>query len=396
MQEQLSSFLFALGILFADKKHKVWLICVAALGIVLSWGNNFQAFNYFMFDYFPGYNKFRSVTFTLIMPLIALNLLGFLGLEKLLEEGLNPKTQKRLLLAVGIVGGFALLTAILAGIGGFRGAVDSRLGNLPAWFLDALRDDRKSLLRMDAIRSLLFVATAAGVIYFMMKKKMSEFLAYALLIVLVLADMWMVDKRHFGDKNYGRNPSRDFFVETEADQHIKSDPNLSYRVFNLINGWNDARTSYHHKSIGGYHGAKMRRYQDLYDHCISQETSQIIQGLQSGSLDFSEINALNMLNARYFSFGGKKTEVVQNRNTLGNAWFVTAVDEVQNPDEELNKVCGADVENVAVVDASQFKLDRKTFAKGEINLQDYKPNYLKYESANAGEGLAYFFRNLLP
>lgn len=390
-------FLFILGILKIDIRHSWWLLLATALAIMLSWGDNFETFNYLMFDYFPGYNKFRSVTFALVMAIFSMPLLGFMALEVLIKEGLTPQNKKHLLLATAIAGGIALIAIIFAFGSSFRGAIDERLGNLPPWFLDALRDDRRSLLQKDAFRSLFLVLACASIVYFYLHKKLSEALAFGLLIVLNIGDHYLVNKRYVNEKNFERNPSRDFFAENEADRFIKEDKDLHYRVYNLQNPFNEARTSYHHSSIGGYHGAKLRRYQELIEHCISPETNTMIAGLQSGNPDFNDYDVLNMLNAKYLTYGEAKNTVLKNEAALGNAWLVQEVNSVNSPDEELQQVCNIDSEQTAVVDASKFKVSNKKYgASGSIILEEYKPNYLKYNYESTDESFVVFSEIYYP
>ncbi|MDN4164417.1 YfhO family protein [Cytophagales bacterium LB-30] len=383
-------FLFVLGILFVEKKYTLWAIIVVALGIALSWGSNFETFNYFMFDYFPGYNKFRSVTFALCMALLLMPLLGFMGLERLLSQPFGKENQKKLFIALGITGGFALLAMLLAGMGSYRGAIDARLGNLPEWFMQALRDDRKSLLRTDAFRSLVFIALVAGVIWVYFKGKLQEKWAMVLIVVLTTADVALVSNRYLNEKSFGKDPSREFFAATDADLLIKKDPSPHYRVLNLQNPWNDARTSYHHHSLGGYHGAKIRRYQDLISSCIDNELQELISNYSSGNTSFASYGVLNMLNAKYLLTGSSSNSVVRNPSALGNAWLVAEVQKVNNPNEELAALCQVSTEKVAVVDQSKFQLANQYSDSGQVMLTSYKPNQLEYAAELAGNSLVVF------
>lgn len=388
-------FLFVIGLLFADKKYVIWLSVGTILSIILSWGDNFKIFNYFIFDYLPGYNKFRSVTFALIMALVAMPLLGFIGLEKLLERGLNKQTQKKLLIALCATGGFCLLVIIFAGMASFTKAGEEQL---PAWFLNALRDDREGLMRSDAFRSLVFILMAFSVIFLHLKKKLSAGMMGALLSLFILIDLWAVDTRYFSEDNYRRERDKSFFAMTEADKEIKKDKALSYRVYNLQGAMAEARTSYHHQSLGGYHGAKLRRYQDLYDYCLEKETGELIQQLQSGSRDLSDFGVLNMLNAKYLTFGPSKTSFIQNDQALGNAWFVSAVERVNTPDEEIAKTCTINTNNTAVIDDSLFDVpqDIQYDSAATIVLTAYQPNQLSYEATTTTKGLAVFSEIYYP
>lgn len=390
-------FLFVIGIFLADKKIIYWLVIASVLSLMLSWGHNFESFNYFMFDYFPGYNKFRSVTMALTIVFICMPLLGFIGLEKLLREGLNKKNQKALVLSGGITAGIALLVFVFAGIANFNGAVDAQLSGYPGWYLNALKADREAMMRGDAFRSLLFIILAFGIIWFYLKGKVKANLAVMGIGLLITIDLWAVNKRYLVDGDYKRPSKQAFFSPTPADQKILQDEALSYRVLNLQNPWNDARTSYFHKSLGGYHGAKMRRYQDLIDHCISPEISALIQDYQAGSPNPQEYDVLNMLNTKYLLAGTTAEGVIPHDAALGNAWFVEEVVKVNSPDEEIAKTCEIDSETTAVVDISKFAVNEAPLnASGTIDLVEYAPNYLKYEAQNKGNGLAIFSEIYYP
>jgi hypothetical protein len=245
-------FLFALGIAFADKRLVWWLSIVGFLGIVLSWGSNFAAFNYAMFDYFPGYNKFRSVTFTLIMILFAMPLLGLLGLEKVWEAGLTKESKKKLLVVLAATGGLCLFFLLFAGIFSFVRDVEAQL---PPWFTDALIADRKSLLRSDAFRSLFLILVVFGLIYFEIYRRISPVVFYAILVIIVTIDLAAVDKRYFTKDNFKRKRDNTTMAMTEADQAILKDRSY-YRVYNISglvsssgdNPFAEARTSYYHNS----------------------------------------------------------------------------------------------------------------------------------------------------
>jgi len=386
-------FLFVIGLFFADKKYAIWLGVITVLAIILSWGDSFKAFNYFMFDYFPGYNKFRSVTFALIMGFLAMPLLGFIGLENLLQKGLNKQTQKKLLTALGITGGFCLLVVVFAGMASFTKQGE---GQLPAWFLNALTDDRESLMRGDAFRSLIFIVVTAVVVFLRLKDVISYGLTAAILSLAILIDLAAVDTRYFGEENYKRSSDRSFFIPTEADKAIKKD-NSIYRVYNLQGAMNEARTSYHHHSIGGYHGAKMRRYQDLYDHCIQQETQSMIGSLQSGNRDLSGYGVINMLNTKYLTFGSGKNAFIQNQNANGNVWLINTLQIVQTPDEELATTCTLDTDSVAVIDGSKFDINQTSYASnGGISLKSYAPNRLEYTADVQSNAFAVFSEIYYP
>lgn len=373
--------LFAIGVAFADKKYVWWLVSISVIGIVLSWGKNFPGFNNFMFDYFPGYNKFRSVTFAILFPLFAMNLLGFIGLEKLLNQGLNKSTQKKALIALGSIAGVAFILLLTGGFGSFKSPLDEQL---PVWLVSAMKEDRIGLLRADALRALIFILLGATLIFLVLKSKLSQAIAWPLFALLIVIDLWNVDNRVFGENNYGRSPKKEFFAANGADLEIKKDKS-HYRVFNLINPWNDARTSYHHQSLGGYHGAKMRRYQDLIERHLTPEMQQLIDSLRGQSFDFSGLGVVNMLNAQYFVAGPEKNAVIPNRSSNGAAWLVKNIELVSSADDELKSVGEIETKSTAVVNTNKFDFIQQEYdASGIIRLEEYKPNYLKY-SVNANQ-----------
>ena len=372
-------FLFVLGIIMVDKRLLAWTIPMIVLGIVLSWGSNFSSFNYFMFDYFPGYNKFRSVTFALIISIMLMNMLGFIGLEKLFKQGDSKQSLRQLVIAFGITGGLSIILAMIAGIFSFSGAIDARL---PEWLLNPLMADRKAMLQADAFRSFVFILLAAGVIFGAIKSKIKFSVASLIIIVLVLFDLWTVDKRYLDDSKFSRNVRRVHFTQTEADKVILADKAADYRVFNLANPWNDARTSYHHKSIGGYHGAKLRRYQDLIDRGLSVEHQQIIASLQESGTLPSTMNMVNMLNTKYLVAGPSAQAVIPNFEAYGNAWVANTIQLVNSPDEELAATVILDSKNIAVVDQKKFSETKPAYSgQGSVTLTSYQPNELKYSAS---------------
>ncbi len=387
------TFLFAVGIAFADKKYVWWLLPISILTLLMSFGSSLPSFNYFLFDHLPGYNKFRSVTFTLTIILFAMPLLGMMGLEKIMENGLTKETKKKLLIAVASTGGLCLLLLLFAGVFSF---LKDEEGQLPPWFINALADDRKSLLRGDAFRSLGFIVAAFIVIYFEAWKKISPVAFYAFLILLITIDFAVIDKRFLTKENYQRKRENVAFVATEADQEILKDK-MYYRVYNLQGTMAEAKTSYSHNSIGGYHGAKLRRYMDLYDSCIVRETNKFIQDAQAGRPDFEKYGVINMLNVKYFVYGDQRNTIMQNPYANGAAWFVARVDNVNSPTEELKKVGELNTREAAVVDASKFKVQSFEFdSASTIKIIEHNPNYLKYESESATNGFVVFSEIYYP
>jgi hypothetical protein len=387
-------FLFVLGIAFADKRYVWWLASVTALGIILSWGHNFAAFNYFMFDYFPGYGNFRSVTFTLVMVIFAMPLLGLLGLESILSRGLNKESKKKLLIVFASTGGLCLLLWIFAGLFSFTREMEAQL---PGWFIDALAEDRKSLFRADAIRSFFFILLVFAAIYFDAYRKISSIGFCAFLVFLITVDLAAVDKRYFKETNYKRSRDNSFFAATPADQAILQDKshyrvyNLSYLTGNGENPFAEARTSYYHNSIGGYHGAKLRRYAEFYDSCMVAQTQQFVNRANEGNMSFNDLPAFNMLNVKYIVIGQQADHVLPNPEAFGNAWFVQEIVPVADANTELQQTCSANTRRVAVIDTTKFHVGKvSSDSAANIRLTASGPSQMKYESDSQADGLAVF------
>ncbi|HMG91158.1 MAG TPA: YfhO family protein, partial [Chryseolinea sp.] len=389
-------FLFVLGIAFAEQKYVWWLAPIVILAVMMSWGSNFAGFNYVLFDYLPGYNKFRSVTFTVVMVIFSMSLLGLLGLEKIMTTGLTKESKTKLLVVFGATGGICLLFVFVPGILSFMREGDEQH---PAWFMSALVEDRKALLRSDAFRSLVFIAIAFGAVYFELWKKVSPLVFYLLLIILVTLDIAIVDTRYFTKDNYKRKRESAAFPITEADQEILKDTSY-YRVYNIDpqeGAFLEARTSYFHHSVGGYHGVKLRRYQDLYDSCLYRQTFELYQALRAGSTDFSRLGAINMLNIKYMVYGPQRDNLLPNPSANGNAWFVNEIVPANTPNEELAKVCAINTRNSAVVNSSEFKVENFSYdSTATITLTEHAPNLLKYQSTSQTNGLAVFSEIYYP
>lgn len=385
--------LFVIGLVMGDRKLIFWLVPLTVLGMLLAMGDSFKLFNYLMFDYFPGYNKFRSVPFAIIITMFSMVLLGFTGLERLLLQKVNASLKRKFFICVGITAGLALLFVLFAGMAGFMRTGEEQL---PEFFKNAMAADRESLLRSDALRSFFFVILTAGAVYLTYLRKLTPMLLGGILVVLVLADEWSVDARFIGEDNYRRKSSNEFFAKTEADAFILKDKEPGYRVYNLQSPLTEARTSYFHYSLGGYHGAKLRRYQELFDYCIMPETQEMIKKFQQGDMSMNDYGVINMLNTRYLVYGPDKDNVIPNPDALGNAWFVQNIIPVVNPDDEISQTCKVDPRQSAIVDVDHFSLDKNKYTVGEIRVKDYQPDDITYETQNRGEGLAVFSEIYYP
>ena len=388
-------FLFVVGLFYSDRRWVWWLLPVSFLSIVLSWGSNFAAFNNFIFDYLPGYNKFRSVTFTLVMILIAMPLIGMMGLESLLKTGINKQNRKGLFTAFGVTGGLCLVLILIGGIGGFSRPEEAQL---PAWLLNAMKEDRQGLLRSDAIRSLIFISILFFALWSELFRRLSVLSFCGLLLVVVMVDIFSFNTRYFGEDKY-RRKAEDAVQMTVADKLILQDTSY-YRVYNLVGPMNEARTSYFHHSIGGYHGAKIRRYQDLYDSVIAPQTQQFIEGARTGDLNFGQMTAVNMLNVRYIVYGPESENVIPNQRAYGPAWFVNKIVLANNATEELKMIAENDLESTAVVDRNKFTEVANAVvgldSLSSIKLVSRGPRQMIYRTLNSQSGMAVFSEIYYP
>ncbi|NEM99548.1 YfhO family protein [Pontibacter burrus] len=373
-------FLFVLGLFIVDRRWTSWLVAGTVLSLVLAWGHHFSAFNYFMFDYFPLYNKFRAVSSALVIAQITMPLLAMLALWRLFRDReIIKDLDKKLLISGGITAGICLLVWMFGGMASFTSAVDVQLQQAQ-YPVDALRADRESMMKADAFRSFAFIVLAVAVLYFYLKNKLSATIAIAGIGVLVLADLWAVDKRYLNNGDFKEQVITNYFQPTPADKLILEDKDpgkgLSYRVFDATNPFNSARASYFHKSVGGYHGAKLRRFQDVIDRHISQNNLEV----------------LRMLNTRYAITGDPQQPVQRVPGALGNAWFVEEIEKVNTPDAELEALSGFDAGTTAIVDVTKFPVQEDKFNAGNatIKLTTYEPDYLKYEYQAEAPGFVVF------
>ena len=389
-------FLFILGILITEPKIRNWILVACLFSILLAWGKNLAWFNYTLFDYFPGYDKFRSVSMAIVIFLVGVPLLSMLALETLFN-GTKNQMMKPLIISAAITGGLALTFFIIGASFSYKGAVDVQLTNVPNWFLEALRADRQSLLKTDALRTFVLIGFAFALVYSVIKEKIKVPIALLGISVLVVFDFWNVDRRYINDENYQRQAVQGFLDPTPADQLIKNNPSQHYRVLNLNNPFNEAKTSANHSSLGGYHGAKMKRYQELIENCLSSNLAEMIGVLQNGSKDLSKFTAVNMLNAQYLKFGDQANNVLQNDHAFGNAWFTENMISVKNSDEELAAVCSLVSQKMTVMNAEKFKSSQSVYdAAATIALETYQPNLLKYSVNNQNAGFAVFSEIYYP
>ena len=380
-------FLFVFGLLFIKSEMRVWILLATILSIMLAWGKNFMFLTDLFLEYFPAYNKFRAVSMILVIAEFTIPLLGFLALNKFLYQNsksnnslswmsISLSKEKALKYAYYFVGGISLVFALIPSLFfDFVGTQDINLEK-NGWPVEALQSDRASLLSNDAWRSFIFISLAFITMWLFLKNKLKNTSVVILIGFFILVDMWTINKRYLNDSNFVRKRKVEFpYKMTAANKQILKDKDPNYRVFNQsVSTFNDASTSYFHKSIGGYHGAKLKRYQELIENHISK----------------GNIKVLNMLNTKYII--DNRGLVKENINALGNAWFVNNFQLVSNADEEILALNTFDPRNDLIVDSrfKEYYLENLDNTSNNINLIDYKPNYLKYKSVSNQNSIAVF------
>lgn len=405
-------FLFLLGALTVKGKLKWALVAATLLSILLSWGKNFMGFTDFFIDYVPGYSKFRAVSMTLVIAQVCMPLLGFLGLAEILKSPEDfKKNSKKFYIALGITAGCCLLFSIApklffsflsqAEASQFSQLSRGKDGALYAAFSEQLQNVRVAIFRKDALRSLVFVVLAAIPILLYGTKKIKQPALVTILTILVVADMFPIDKRYLNDSNF--EPKRLFdkpFAETAADKAIFADKSLDFRVVSIYKDvFNDASTSYFHKSVGGYHGAKMRRYQDVINTYLGAEITNFRNNLKNSqtyqdmSRSLQQLKMLNMLNTKYIIYSPDAKPLL-NPEAYGNAWMVNDIQWVNNANEEFDAIASVDTRHTAILN-KEFEAQAKGFTptdsiSGSIALTGYKPNELVYAFQSDQDQLVVF------
>ena len=360
-------------------------------------------------DYFPGYNKFRAVTMILIISEFCIPLLGVLALREIFYGTTTRKDiLKNMKIALGITGGFLLLTLIIPGIAG--SFLSDNEAAYPVWLKSALIADRKDLLRTDSFRSLVFILLSAGVILGFLFDKLRKNQAILIIGVLILIDLWTVDKRYLNaDKFETAAIFQKSFTPTPADAFILKDHSY-YRVLNLSYGpggtFNDnSPTSYFHKSIGGYHGAKMERYQEFIDSALYRDFAMIqAVGSKAKTIEdfeavFNTTSALNMLNTKYVIYSPDAAPLV-NQKALGNAWFVEKPVMEENSNKEISALNTFNPSTEALIDIKFKDQITKTsypvLENEKIELVSYEPNELIYKYSALNDKLVVFSEIYYP
>ena len=398
-------FLFVLSLFLSKGAVRAWIIAATIFSVMLAWGHNFMPLTNFFLDYFPGYNKFRTVSMILVIASFTIPLMASIGLNKIFTEEIDKAQWKKALIwSFGLTAGTSLLFFLLPGLSGsFVSASDSQM---PTWIQKGLVDDRTSFLREDALRSLAFILAVALVLWVQVEKKIKT--KYTLFIIgtLILVDLWGVDKRYLNDDHFvqeqkARNP----YPISKADNEILKDKS-EYRVLNLsTDPFSETATSYYHQSIGGYHGAKMRRYQELIDFHIGKEIQQLgskLNSLKSESgIDsvFIGLNALNMLNTKYLIYNPDAAPI-SNPKAMGSAWLVNDYQLVDNADQEIAAIGKADLRKVIIVDKKYQSLlgniSPVNAGSSQLSLKTYSPNKLIYSYAGKGNQIAVFSEIYYP
>ena len=430
-------FLFVFALFFLKSKEKWWVLMLSVFALMLAWGNHFELFNRFIFNYLPLYNKFRAVTTTLFILQFTIPFLGIIALNQMFKGYNKSDFIHAFIWAISIVGGISLFFVLFPELAGsFTGPGDNPNAN-NSEIINALMIDRKHLLQMDAIRSLFFVILGAGTLFLFHKKKVGKVIFVISIAGFILLDLALVDVRFVSYKDFKaiRVAKADFapsnadlsifnmevknpevkqkvesFLEMYKDNTIiknHEDPDLlalnlttDYRVLNLSGGINfsDSWTSYYHKSLSGYSPAKLRRYQDLIDSgLLEQQIKNLALNFQSGK-NSNSYSLLNMLNTKYI-IADTQVPAFLNKDALGNAWFVKNVNWVQNADQEFDAITNLDPKNEAIVQVD-FKTEEFENLEydpyGIIKLSNYKPHILTYESHTKTKMLAVFSEIYYP
>lgn len=412
--------LFILGCFIVKGPMKWALLGATIFSILLSWGKNFMGLTDFFIDYIPMYNKFRAVSSILVIAEFTIPLLAILTLKEILTKPeLLKEKLKYIYISFGLTGGLALLFAIAPCLffptyipGNEMAALQNALpADQLSPIIANLEEMRVHLFTSDAWRSFFIVTIGTLLLLAYNAKKLKATWTVAAIALLCLGDMWSVNKRYLYDEQFiPKSEQTATFRKTQTDELILQDPSLDYRVLNFAgNTFEENNTSYWHKSVGGYHAAKLRRYQEMIDHHIAKEMQAAYQevataGGQMDSVNSAKFPVLNMLNTKYFIFpAGQQGQTVpiENPYTFGNAWFIDKIQYVNNANEEIDAIGQVDLQQTAIVD-SKFKEALKGVNEGykdslsTIRLTSYEPNQLVYETSSPQDGIVVFSEIYYP
>ena len=407
--------LFILGLFIVKGPMKWALLAATVLSILLSWGRNFMGFTDFFLDYMPMYAKFRTVASILVIAEFTIPLLAMLALKQVVEENNLKTLGKPLVLSFGLTAGFCALFALMPSLF-FSDFVSSAelhaMSQIPADqlnpLLDNLREMRRAMFTADCWRSFWIIVIGAGILLLYLTKKMKATYAVGAILVLCLIDMWQVDKRYLNDEMFVEKSQRDAPQPmTATDQQILQDKSLDYRVLNMAsNTFNENETSYYHKSIGGYHAAKLRRYQEMIDAYIAPEMQKLMPAIADAQGDMTKVAGdslypvLNMLNTKYviMPLQGGQTVPIQNPYAYGNAWFVDKVNYVDNANQEIDMIGKLNLRHEAVAD-KKFQQQLGAAVDQEnavVTIKSYEPNHLTYDVQSDKGGVVVFSEIYYP
>ena len=409
--------LFILALFIVKGPMKWALLAATVLSVLLSWGKNFMPLTNFFIDYMPMYAKFRTVASILVIAEFTIPLLAMLGLKKILDTpSVLNKQIKYVYISFGLTAGFCLLFALMPSVffSNFVSAQElEAMKSIPAEYqgqlIANLREMRQAIFTDDCWRSFFIIVIGTFLLLLYRANKLKKSAFVGLVIVLCLVDMWQVNKRYLNDGMFVEKSVRDNPIEmTPTDQQILQTKELDYRVLNLATStFNENETSYFHKSIGGYHPAKLRRYQEMIETYIAPEMEKLMKSIVEAQGDMTKLNGdsispvLNMLNTKFFimPLQGGQTVPLKNPYAFGNAWFVDKVTYVNNANEELEMVGKLNLRAEAVADkkfrdvlGSSCEQDHHA----QVTMKTYEPNQLTYEVESAKGGVLVFSENYYP
>ena len=407
-------FIFSLFIVRGPMKWA--LLAATILSILLSWGRNFMPFTDFFIDYIPMYSKFRTVASILVIAEFTIPLLAMMALKRIVEEkDVLRDNMKWLYLSLAMTAGVAAVMAVTGGMGfDFVSSAERQaLSQFPPEDLNPLLADitnvRQMIFTADCWRTVVIIVIGTLLLLFYKAGKLKPLYMLGGIFVLCLVDMWQVDKRYLNDGMFVPRSERDTPPEmSETDRMILEDKSLDYRVLNFsTNTFNENETSYFHKSVGGYHPAKLRRYQELIEAYISPEMRKAMEAIAKNGGDMAAVDGnavypvLNMLNTKYFimPLQGGDTAPIENPYACGNAWFVNKVSFVDNANEELATVVKIDVRHEAVADKKfQQTLGASTTndSTATVTLKSYEPDRLVYDVKSTNGGVLVFSEIYYP
>ena len=412
-------FLFILGLFIVKGPMKWALLAATVLSILLAWGHNFMGFTNFFLDYIPMYAKFRTVASILVIAEFTIPLLAALALKKIVDEpDVLSKQMKFAYISLALTAGVAALIALFPDMMGpfvseqerqMVGSIQGMDGGTARTILANISDMRAAMVSSDAWRSVIIILIGFALLFAYKLKKLRADYMIAALLVLCLVDMWQVDKRYLNDEMFVPKSERDMPQQpTATDIEINKDKSLDYRVLNFAsNTFNENETSYFHKSIGGYHPAKLRRYQEMIDAYIVPEMQKAMQAIAAKGGNMQQVDGvklfpvLNMLNTKYFIFPlqGGATMPLKNIYAQGNGWFVDKIDYVADANAEYAEVGKIDVRHEAVADKQfeavlgQVKANDST---ATVKLDKYEPNNLQYTVNSKNGGIVVFSEIYYP